>query len=96
MSERPESGEEGMLRVLAIKRSLRCFVFAWLGLLPWVGIPFLGLALWQSGAGRKLERRIWNPARGYRLVAFGLTILGGLLNLGAFGLAALAYIQSGY
>ncbi|MFM1945096.1 MAG: hypothetical protein RI897_4078 [Verrucomicrobiota bacterium] len=94
MSE--QGGGAGLERVQAIKRSLRCFVFGGLSLLPWVGIPFVVLGWWQSGAARKLERRVWNPARGYRLAGFGLSLLGCLVSLGSFALAALAYISSTY
>jgi hypothetical protein len=73
---------------------LRCFIFGWLALVPWLGIPFVFLAWWQSRGARRLEHRIWNPARGYRLAGFGLSLLGCLVSLGSFALFALAYIQS--
>ena len=69
-------------RIRLIERSLRCFVYGILSLIPFVGVGFAVLALelhfktWaETGDG-------WNPARRYLLAGFCLAWLGILVSVG--------------
>ncbi len=77
-------------RIHLIERSLRCFVYGILSLIPFLGLGFAVLALrlhfktWaETGDG-------WNPARSYLLLAFCLAWLGVLVSVG--GLASFVII----
>jgi len=81
-------------RIRLIERSLRCFVFALLSLLPLIGLGLALLAIrlhWQTWA---VNDGVWNPARSYLLGGFCLACLGFLLSLVAialFGLFGFAF-----
>jgi len=73
-------------RIQLIERSLRCFVFGLLSLIPLAGLGLAILAIrmhfgiWADGG------REWNPARRYLDGGFCLAWLGILVSLGAIGL----------
>lgn len=52
-------------KIQMLKRSLECFVFGLLGLLPLVGLPFAAVALVLSGKVRVQQKKYWNAARPY-------------------------------
>jgi hypothetical protein len=73
-------------KIRMYERSLHCFIFGLLGLLPLIGIPFALAALWISGRARVQEKKMWNPARRYRIfgllcAAFGTVVWSGILIL---------------
>jgi len=73
-------------RIRLTERSLRCFVFGLLSLVPLVG---LGPALLALGLHLKIwaERDDeWNPAKPYLIAGFCLAWLGILLSLGMLAL----------
>jgi hypothetical protein len=54
-----------MNKIEMIERSLRCFVFGLLGLLPIIGIP---MAIYSAVQYRRIKRgqgEMWNPAHRY-------------------------------
>jgi len=75
-------------RIRLIERSLRCFVYGLLSLIPLVGLGLAVLAIrlhsltWAESGGD------WNPAKRYLLGGFCLAWLGTLLSLGALALFA--------
>ena len=54
-------------KIQMLNRSMRCFVFGLLGLLPVIGLPFAFAALWIAGSVRMKEKQFWNAARPYRV-----------------------------
>lgn len=80
-------------RIRLIERSLRCFVFGLLSLIPLLGLGPAILAIhlhfkvWsESGAE-------WNPGRRYAIAGFCLAWIGLLLSLGDLALFVLALIE---
>ena len=70
-------------RIRLIERSLRCFVFGLLSLIPLLGLPFAILAVsWHLKVWSEFGRE-WNPARLYLGCGYGLAWLGGLISFGA-------------
>ena len=69
-------------RIQIIERSIRCFVFGLLGLLPGIGLPFAvgALAYYRDVKGG--QNSAWNPARSYLLWGIICAIAGLLLTLG--------------
>lgn len=65
-------------RVQILERSLRCFHFGLIGLLPGIGVPFAVLALedWLFVFKEKAEN--WNPAKCY-LHCGAIAAIAGLL-----------------
>jgi hypothetical protein len=55
-----------------IERSLRCFVFGLLALIPVMGLPMSLLAWWHGHAVRRAQAGGWNPAQRY--VAWGCSL----------------------
>jgi len=53
------------LRVELTERSLRCFTFGLLSLIPVVGLPMAGLALVQKWSIQRRAAGMWNPAERY-------------------------------
>jgi hypothetical protein len=80
-------------RIRLIERSLRCFVYGLLSLIPLVGLGLALLAIrlhfrtWAESGGD------WNPAKRYLLGGFCLAWLGVLLSLGAMALFAVFLSQ---
>jgi len=73
-----------MDKIQAINRSLRCFVFGLLALIPVVGLP-MGVIAWVHGVAvtRKYGGQ-WNPAQRYVLWGRTLGLLGVLISLVLF------------
>jgi len=63
-----------------IEQSLRAFTLSLYGLIPLLGIPFAVLAVFKGWHARRLERDLWNPARGYRRTAVALGVFSALLG----------------
>ena len=79
-------------RIRLIERSLRCFVFGLLSLVPLIGLGLVFLAIrlhWQTWAD---SDGAWNPARSYLLRGFCLACLGFLFSLVAIALFVLFLI----
>jgi len=70
-------------KIQMLNRSMRCFVYGMLGLIPLFGLPFALAALWISGRVRVKEKQMWNAARPYRIwgvvCAAGGTIFWGFI-----------------
>jgi hypothetical protein len=73
-------------KIQAINRSLRCFVFGLLALIPVLGLP-MGAVAWMHAVvvARKFKGQ-WNPAQRYLLWGRALGLLGGLLSITIFPL----------
>jgi hypothetical protein len=54
-----------MKKIEMIDRSLRCFDFGLLGLLPVIGIPMAIFSAVQYGRVRRGQGEMWNPAHRY-------------------------------
>jgi hypothetical protein len=54
-----------MTKAEMIERSLRCFVFGLIGLLPVIGIPFAVLSVRQYLRVKYGTGEMWNPAHRY-------------------------------
>jgi hypothetical protein len=52
-------------KVQVIDRSLRCFAFGLVGLLPVIGFPFAIIALGEYTHVKRRKGSIWNPAERY-------------------------------
>jgi hypothetical protein len=71
-------------KIKMLNRSMRCFVFGMLGLIPVIGLPFALAALWISGRVRLAEKQMWNAAQPYRIwgvvcAAVGTVLWSGVL-----------------
>jgi hypothetical protein len=64
------------LKTWMLNRSMRCFLFGLLGLIPLIGLPFAFAALWLSGRVRVLEKNYWNAAKPYRIWGLVCAVLG--------------------
>lgn len=58
---------DAIAKITMIRCSMRCFTYGLIGLLPFVGLPFAVLALWNGGRARVRERVHWNVAKPYRI-----------------------------
>ncbi len=67
------------LKIRMIEQSIRCMVFGFLGLLPFIGPSFAIIAGWYSGQARHQEKYQWNPGRKLRLIGLGCAVTGVLL-----------------
>jgi hypothetical protein len=54
-----------MTKIDMIERSLRCFVFGLIGLLPVIGIPMAVLSAAQYRRVKQGRGEMWNPAHRY-------------------------------
>jgi hypothetical protein len=54
-------------KIKMMKASIRCLIFGFLALLPFIGLPFGLAALWISGRVRLTEKLLWDPAKPYRI-----------------------------
>jgi hypothetical protein len=70
-----------MDEIQAINRSLRCFVFGLLALIPLLGLPLTVIAWRHSVEVERKFKHQWNPARQYLLWGRALGLLGGLISL---------------
>jgi hypothetical protein len=80
-------------RIRLIERSLRCFVFGLLSVIPFVGLALAVLAIrlhvkaWADGG------QGWNPARAYLTAGLYLAWTGILISLMAIGLFVVALVK---
>ena len=80
-------------RIHLIERSLRCFVYGLLSLIPVIGLGFAALTLrlhfktWAEAGDN------WNPARRYLLAGFCLAWLGALVSVGGLALFIVILIK---
>ena len=80
-------------RILLIERSLRCFVFGLLSLVPLVGLGPAVLAIRMHFKTRAGNAGEWNPAQRYVRAGYGLAWLGTLLSLGIIALFVVFLMQ---
>lgn len=73
-----------MDKVRVIERSLRCYFYGWVSLIPLLGLPMLVLAVVLYQQVRIEAGREWNPANRYLHCGLGLACFGGLLSIGLF------------
>ncbi len=81
-------------RIDLIQRSLRCYVFGWLSLIPLLG---LGLAVHAINLYLRIRAEAsqeWNPAQLYLRLGFGLSCLGLAISLAAFGLVIIVVYRN--
>ena len=52
-------------KVQVIERSLSCFAFGIIGLLPVIGVPFAVIALGNFAQVKRRKGSLWNPAERY-------------------------------
>jgi hypothetical protein len=80
-------------RIQLIERSLRCFVYGMLSLVPLVGLGFAALTIrlhfktWAEAGDR------WNPAQRYLQFGFCLAWLGVLVSVGGLALFVVILIK---
>jgi hypothetical protein len=77
-------------KIKMMQASIRCLVLGMLAFLPLIGLPFAIAALWLSGQVRRLEKRLWNPAKPYRLIGITCAALG---TIGWFLVGVMIAIQ---
>ena len=73
-------------RISLIERSLRCFVYGCLSLIPLVGLGFAVLVVRTHLKLLADGNKEWNPARVYLHMGFSLAWLGGLTSLATLAL----------
>jgi hypothetical protein len=78
-------------KIKMMQGSIRCLIFGLLALLPLIGLPCAVAALWLSGRARWQERRLWNPAKPYRIIGLTCAALG---TIGWFLVGALIVFQA--
>ena len=83
-----------MDKIRIIERSLRCYIFGWLSLLPIVGFAFGPLALLAYRSVRIEAGREWNPAGRYLKCGAVLACLGLLLYVLLSGLVFISILKS--
>lgn len=79
-----------VVRVRVIRQSLRCFAWAWVGIIPLVGLPFAFRAFVESNRAVRSRSVTWNPAERYRVAGVVLARIGvvaTVLCLGALWVA---------
>jgi len=54
-----------LAKAAMLRKSLHCFIFGLVGLLPLLGLPFAIASLVLAGQVRQAEKRHWNAARAY-------------------------------
>jgi hypothetical protein len=54
-----------MTKIEMIERSLRCFDYGLIGLLPVIGIPMAIISAYQYGRVKRGQGEMWNPAHRY-------------------------------
>jgi len=82
-------------RIGLIRRSMKCFAFGWLALVPLFGLPFAvhGLSLFR--ATRREAAGMWNPASNHLLGGAALSIAGIVLTVTWVGFAANMVVNGG-
>ncbi len=78
----PPSSSDPAERIRMIEQSLSAYIHGWFGLLPVIGIPSCIYSAIMVMRVRRLERRHWNPAAGYRITAIWLDVIGGAIGGG--------------
>jgi hypothetical protein len=75
-------------RIEVIRRSMKCFAFGWLALVPLFGLPFAvhGLSLFR--AVRRESAGMWNPAANHLLGGAALSVAGIVLTVTWVGIVA--------
>ena len=69
-------------RIVAIRSSLRYFVYSLIGLVPLIGIPFAVVAMVRSRQAQQAGSMDWNPADRYLSAARRIGPLGFLTSAG--------------
>ncbi len=73
-------------RIDLIERSLRCFVYGWLSLIPLIGLAMALIAIGLHFKTGSDTGDGWNPARRYLLAGSYLAWIGVLISVGALAL----------
>ena len=81
-------------RISLIERSLRCFAYGCLSLIPLVGLGFAILAVRTHLKARADGSKEWNPAKVYLHMGFSLAWLGGLVSLTTLALFMFVLLKS--
>ena len=82
-----------MNKVQVIERSLRCFVFGLLGLVPVLGMGLAVVAFYHFNKTRAEVGDEWNPARKYLNCGFALAGFGLFLSLVFFAVLIVKLIS---
>lgn len=69
-----------MDKITLINKSLWCFWYGLLGLIPVLGVPFGLMAIWSSWQLRRSPLAGWNPGRNYVTWGKVLAIIGLLFS----------------
>jgi hypothetical protein len=69
------------LKVLMIERSLSCFVWGLLGLIPVLGIPMAIHSMHQHWCVKRDSKDFWNPAGRYLLWGVVCARVGGVISV---------------
>jgi hypothetical protein len=80
------NSDASIAKIKILRRSIRCFVFGLIALVPVFGLPFGVLALVTSGQVRAGQRQYWNAARAYWIWGLVCGALGILLSFLLFSL----------
>ena len=83
-----------MNRIELIARSLRCFVFSLVGLVPLLGIPASAVALVQYWQVMRRRDAGWNPAERYLNWGLFLGLFGLLLSFLVSAIIGIAIVSS--
>ena len=68
------------LRIRLIERSMRCYVFGVVGLIPLIGLGPSLLAIWLYASVWSESKEDWNPAKRYLTLGFCLGWSGVLIS----------------
>ena len=69
------------LKVLLIERSLSCFIWGLLGLIPVLGIPMAIYSMQQHWRLKRDRNGMWNPAGRYLLWGIVCARVGGIVSV---------------
>jgi hypothetical protein len=69
------------LKAALIERSLSCFIWGLLGLIPVLGMPMALRSMQQHWRTKPQTVEVWNPARRYRLWGIVCARVGFFLSL---------------
>lgn len=81
-------------RIELVERSLRCFVFGLIGLVPVLGLPFGIAAIVKSVRLKRRSGERWNPAQSYAKGGSLCATLGIVLTLIAVCIAVAVAINN--
>jgi len=84
MNPSPSPQDSVALRIAVMEDSMKAFAYAWVGLIPFLGLPAAIAALFLGIRAGSRPYQGHNPASGYRTAALTLSAFGiGIPLLGA-------------